>query len=203
MEHQISIRLYTDEYYLALGKFIVEYSELEQSMQVGLWILTKMANPIAKAIFSGVRADDACNKITRLGQVEKWSKIRNAEWKTISDRLGILRTLRNDILHYGVEWQIPDGGWITTNKNFAHIVKKITTTPVSVPILTAATADVRKLSLHLFNFIFDDGSPTRQRVLAQELQNAWQYKPSRRAGHAGRSQRNSPKRSPRPRSSPG
>ena len=202
MIHQISIRAYTDEYLLAFGRFIIEFSEIEQAMQVALWNLTKLEDPVAKAIFSGVRADDACNKITRIADAENWSNSKKAEWKMIADRLGHLRTLRNDILHYGVQWQ-PGGDWITTNRSFAHTAKKITTTPVSVPILVAATADLRKLSLHLFHFLFvDDMSVVGTRALDPTLQSAWQYKPSRQAGRADKPQHNSPKRSRRRPSSP-
>jgi hypothetical protein len=98
MAHQISLRLYTEEYYQALGGFVAEFSEIEAAMQVALWHFTKVKTSVAQAVFSGVRADEACSKITRIADAENWSAARKADWKVIADRLGILRTLRNDIL---------------------------------------------------------------------------------------------------------
>ena len=84
-------RIYTDEYYCALGQFVSDFSEVEQSLQIVLWHFSGVKSPIAQAVFSGVRADDAANKITRIGVAQKWSEERKAEWKAICDRLGAIK----------------------------------------------------------------------------------------------------------------
>lgn len=175
-------RIYSDEYYLHLGRFVSEFTEIECSMQVALWRLSKIQSPVAQAVFSGVRAEEANNKITRIGEAENWSAERKEAWKSISDHLGILRTLRNDILHYGAHWQ-PDGTWIVTNKPYVHIPQKVTQTPVTIDALKDATADLNKLSLHLFNFLFGDEMPVNGLLhLSSELHRAWRYKSSRQGG---------------------
>src|SRR5208283_4324196 len=87
----LSIRLYTDEYYTALGRFVAGFSELEGAMQVALWHYSKIKPPTAQALFSGVRADEACSKIKRIADAENWTEERKTDWQTISARLGILR----------------------------------------------------------------------------------------------------------------
>ena len=60
---ELGIRLFTDEYYTALGQFVAAFSEIECAMEVVLWNISKIKSPVAQAVFSGVRADDACNKL--------------------------------------------------------------------------------------------------------------------------------------------
>jgi hypothetical protein len=195
-----SIRLYTDQYYLALGRFVAEFTEIEGAMQVALWRFSKINSPVAQAVFSGVRADEASNKITRIGDAENWTKARASEWKAIADRLAILRTLRNDILHYGAEWE-GENAWIITNRDFVHTPKKIMTTPVSVEILAAATSDLEQLSLHLFHFLYaDEMTPTGLHEFEQTLRRAWRYTPPPQAGRHGTSRGSAPgqPRQPRP-----
>jgi hypothetical protein len=177
MLYHIWIRNYTDEYYQALGRFVAEFTEIEGGLQVALWNFAKVKSPIAQAVFSGVRADDAANKITRIADAENWSQKKRDNWQAITTRLGILRTLRNDILHYGAEWQI-EGDWIVTNRGFVHKPEKIVNTPISVQILSDATADLEKLSLHIFHFIFaDEGTPLGMATIRAAIEQPWRYTP--------------------------
>jgi hypothetical protein len=191
MNEFITLRIFSDEYYLALGKFVSEFSELEQAMQISLWIISGVKQPLAQAVFSGVRADDAANKITRIVAAENWPEERAAEWQAICERLGLLRTFRNDILHYGVNWE-SEGRWTTTNRRFAHTPEKVSTSPVTVDILQAATEDVMALSLHLFKFVFN-AKPDPLTALDRTRTDAWRYKSSRQAGYPRRSPDNAPK----------
>lgn len=200
---QFILRLYTDEYYQALRRFVVEFTEIECAMQMALWHLSKVDLPVAQAVFSGVRADDACNKVARIAEAENWSDSRKAEWQIIADRLGILRTLRNDILHYGVDWQL-DGSWIVTNESFIHTSRKVMKTPVTVPILADATSDLQKLGLHLFHFLFGDAmTPKGARSLELTLRRAWRYKSSRQVGRGDKPPKKRRGRQRLPPSSPG
>jgi hypothetical protein len=200
MAYDIFLRLYTQEYYQALGRFVTEFTEIECSMQIALWRLSNVKTPVAQAVFSGVRADDACNKISRISEAENWPETRRAEWKVVADRLGILRTLRNDILHYGANWQ-PDGSWIVTNKDYVHASHKVKNTPVTVTVLADASDDLQRLSLRLFRFLFaDEMSEKGLRNLDQGLRIAWRYIPPPQEGRRNNSPGNDPKhpRPPRP-----
>jgi hypothetical protein len=177
MAYRVTLRIWTNEYYEALGRFVVAFTEVECTLQQVLWRLSKVNSPVAQAVFSGVRADEASNKITRIGEAENWSEERRTEWKVIADRTGILRTLRNDILHYGTDWQL-EGGWIMTNRGYVHTRQKVKYTPVTPEILEDATADLKKLSMHLFHFLFrDDMTPKGLASLDPTLQRAWRYIP--------------------------
>lgn len=178
MSYRIWLRNYTPEYYQALGRFVAEFTEIEGGMQMALWHFTHVKVPVAQAVFSGVRADDAANKITRIADAENWSEEIRAEWQVIATRLGILRTLRNEILHYGAEWEI-EGEWVITNRNFVHKPEKIVNTPVSPKILEDATADLQLLSLRLFHFIFapDASSSGLLAIKKKTLDQPWRYTP--------------------------
>jgi hypothetical protein len=183
---QLGIRLFTDEYYTALGQFVAAFSEIECAMQVALWNISKIKSPVAQAVFSGVRADDACNKITRISVAENWTEPRLTEWKRISDRLGILRQFRNDLLHYPAEWSSEDN-WVITNKDFVHTPEKIKNTPVTAKTLDAAMQDTHKLCLLLFVFLFSETSPKIRGILIDpEQEDTWLYKPPPRGGRPDR-----------------
>jgi hypothetical protein len=131
----------------------------------------------AKAAFSGVRTEEATNRITRIGIAERWTAEKTKRWDAISSHLGLIRELRNDILHYGASWQ---GGenWLVTNKSVIHTDAKLIHVPVTVSILKDATADLERMILLLFNFSFDDGLPESVKgAVHQALKSAWRYKP--------------------------
>jgi hypothetical protein len=186
------IRVFSDEYYTSLGRFIAEFSQVEALLQVTLWILVGVRPPVAGAVFSGVRAEEAANKIKRIGDAQKWSETRMAEWKVISDRLGILRTLRNDILHYGAEW-LSEDTWLVTNRRVAH-TEKVTETIVTVASLNEATKDLVKLEMHVFDFLFGDQMCAESRETMSEaiLKPAWLYKSSQPAGRRDKSRNTTP-----------
>jgi hypothetical protein len=176
MADGFSPRIYTPEYYLTLGKFVSDFSEIEQAMQMALWVLAKVATPVAQAVFSGVRADDGANKITRIGVAEKWPESRMLEWEAICGRLTLLRTFRNDILHYGVRWQ-SENEWITTNREFAHTEDRITESPGTIAILETAIGDLQYLGLHLLRFAFNAQTPGGLTALKRTHDDAWRYRP--------------------------
>jgi hypothetical protein len=198
MTYDFYPRIYTDEYYRALGQFVSDFSEIEQTMQIVLWHLSGMKTPVAQAVLSGVRAEDAGNKITRIGVAKHWSNERKAEWKAICDRVSLIRSLRNDILHYGVLWE-REGEWVTTNRQFVHTPEKITNSPVTVEILGFATEDLKHLSFHIFAFCFEAKSHAFS-ALDRTQTDAWQYKQPPQAGRQHKSPGKSPKpkRQPRP-----
>ena len=201
MAYRVTLRIWSPEYYEALGRFVVDFTEIEGALQRALWHLSNVKSPVAQAIYSGVRADDACNKITRIGEAENWSDERRAAWKVIADRLGILRTLRNDLLHYGTDWQL-DGTWVTTNRQYVHAPRKVTTTPITPAILGEATSDLQKLGLHLFHFLYHEAmSPEGVKNLEPTLHRAWRYRPPPRSVRPGKSPDTGQARQRQPRSS--
>jgi hypothetical protein len=175
--YPITLKLFTDEYYQALGHFISDFSEIEQALQLTLWRLTGVDTPMAKAVFSGVRSEEATNKITRIKDAQKWPKKRCDEWEEISSRVGVLRKLRNDILHYGANWVAP-GTWISSNADFVHLPDRTRSRQVTITDLRNAAHDTKKLSMHLFVFLFADEMtiPSLQKH-DPVLKSAWRYKP--------------------------
>lgn len=166
---------------------------------MALWHFSKVKSPTAQAIFSGVRTEDACNKITRIADAENWSEPRKTAWQAITTRVGIYRILRNEILHYGAEWQ-SENLWVVTNRDFVHKLDKITETPVTVEILADATADLGKLSIHLFNFVFE-GEMNAPIQRDQVLKRAWRYTPPQPKGCRDTTRDSAPKHSRQPRPS--
>jgi|SRR5580692_5233966 hypothetical protein len=177
MSNGFSPRIFSDRYYRALGKFIAEFAEIEGLMLSALWYFTKVSTPVGKAVFSGVRAEDASGKIKRIADAEDWPQSRKDEWKIISDHLTILRALRNDLVHYGVYWDSVDT-WYSTNKRIAHLPERVTIRQITPTILRNATNDLRKLSVLIFVFLYGDQmAVSARKKLRPVLKRAWLYTP--------------------------
>jgi hypothetical protein len=178
---------FQDKYYEALGRFVAQFSEIEGIMQSALWELSGMKSPLAQALFSGVRTEEASSKIARIGVAQNWSTKRTAEWNAIFTHLGILRQLRNDLLHYGAIWQ-DDDNWLVTNRNFVHTPSKITNTSISVGILRDATIDLETLWNQIFRLVHGPNLDPRHKdedlkEISGYADRAWRYKsPARVVG---------------------
>src|SRR5215207_9628422 len=69
-------------YWEALGRFVSTFSLVEANMQMALWQVVGVREPIAKAIFSGTRVEVAMSHIRRVSEVEQWP---TAKANTIND----------------------------------------------------------------------------------------------------------------------
>ncbi len=90
----------TTAYYQALGKFVDHFAAVESAL---LWFLSRLASvdePTSRAIFSGVRADQAISFIKRLHEARR-QPLNETLAKTF-DHFTQINRYRNDILHYGV-----------------------------------------------------------------------------------------------------
>jgi hypothetical protein len=151
-----------DKYYAALGEFIHAYSDVEAELQRTLWHHAGVKEPVAQAVFSGVRTEAAISNINRIGEARKWSELKKRKFKSLFDQLQIINKLRNDIVHRGASLQA-DGTWLSSNEKFVHIAERTTTTPVSAAILNAAGADLFEIRYCLAFLTFGHRWPPHQK----------------------------------------
>ncbi len=107
------------DYFKALGKFIHEFSETESVLAAILEKMTEVDILVARALFSGVRAEAATKYIARLQEALKSPTEERNEIQAVFTQLGIITLIRNDIVHYGTDFYGPGPDYATTNKRVA------------------------------------------------------------------------------------
>jgi hypothetical protein len=134
-----------DKYYLALGRFIVMYADIEGSLFVTLMRAAGIELKTAQALFSGTRVGGAISFIRRLYET------RNTEIPARLDEvfrhLNAITTFRDDLLHNGVKYL---GTHLqSTNELKAHADRTLVVRDVSPELLDAMTDDLRVIGFYL------------------------------------------------------
>jgi hypothetical protein len=165
------------EYWQALGQFIEYFASIEGLMFNFLAFYAKVEDPIAKAVFSGVRADAAMDYIRRIVAVNDPGDERRHELDNVFKQLKSISDARNDIVHY-MSFVTSDLGRIVSNISRAHLTKNIKERPVSPAILKTMTTDLEKIGLHLvMHWVLPNASLAERARQEPILNNAWRYKP--------------------------
>ena len=135
-------------YCLALGEFIDCFARAEVGLHIAFKHLTKMPDPVARALLSGARIEVTIGYLRRLAEVEF---IDATEWKELEPvltHLNEINDVRNSLLHYGAQ-KVEEGKAFITNVFRALTLDRVVKTPISPMKLSAMTYDLRKIYLHL------------------------------------------------------
>ena len=111
------------DYYLALGRFVSQFAHTEGLMQLTLRHFAGLGDDIGSALLSGVRADQARDLINRVLDARRRPATK-MELKRHFDHFGLITKIRNDILHYGVEFETTEILLISNDRD-AHIPEKL------------------------------------------------------------------------------
>jgi hypothetical protein len=169
-----------DNFHRSLGHFLSVFSDMEARMQETLRRFSGVTKPVAAAVFSGTRSQQAAEFIRRIAEASNWSETRQKKWLAISTKLQELTFLRNQIVHYGATWQ-DINAWLVTDALVA-MPGKATKIPVSPTILADAIHDLEKLDCHIFAFAWPRQYAKHKADVDEVLKRAWRYKPPPQAG---------------------
>lgn len=169
-----------DAYCLALGRFTDAFSQVELVLHFTLSSYANVNRKTAQAVFSGVRIDNAMGLIKRLAIASKlhWRKRKDLDY--VFDQLGIINKARNDIVHYGGQWQGPERGRIVSNRFVALTTDHLRERPISAEALDHMCHDLMKINLHLSLHALPLSIAKRARYqnpFRPVLKSAWQYIP--------------------------
>jgi hypothetical protein len=174
----------SESYYEALGRFIEGYAEVEFAMGGLLWSLAKVSTPIARAIFSGTRSEEASKLINRICDIRRTPKEMREEFNFACAQLGQIREARNLVIHYETRRRRDGTPYLVTNRRIALNRKRLHERPISTAILRQMTDDLEKIVGHLIVLLYrSEKMPHREithvkGAYAKELVAPWQYKPS-------------------------
>ena len=180
-------------YFEALGRFMHEFSGVEQMLYMWLCAQLKLTTKEAAAIFAGVRAMDAITNIKRLHEAR--DKNLPTELADLFEHVGTLNTARNEIIHYGAEGSGLEERRVSTELR-SHTTKKAKNWPVSAETLKAMFLDAEKVNVSLIYWIVPGERLKEHPALAR----AWQYKypanpqaQSRKGAQKGQKKKQQPK----------
>jgi len=166
-----------DHFAQALGGFAWNYSLIEYAVQSTLWKLAGVKEPLAQAIFTGIRVDGASQMISRIADAQEWPQAKRKEAKYIFDQLSLINKLRNDVLHYGAYRLGSD--YIISNRRWVHTPPRIRELRITPATLEAASEDIGQILTRLH---FLDGSaknfpPEISDGMKSVLKASWRFKP--------------------------
>jgi len=188
-----------ESYWYALGKFVQRYAEVEYALNNVLRLVSRTTLWQAQMLFSGFRVRDAMQTIKRFYSA---SDTELDPWLArCFPKLGEITTLRDRLLHYGVE---DDSGEFLVTDAHKNIAPRAFRMTITADDLDDLEADTITCLACLNAFWLEVRSPNRSRKrLERERQLAlapWRYRPPRPKRSQASSQRAARKQSLPPQS---
>jgi hypothetical protein len=181
-----------EKYLIALGLFVEKFAACESMLIVALARLTRCDDPTSRAIFSGVRSDTARSHIRRI--LEARGEPMPEFLESSFQQLGIISTLRNDLMHYGAYavGQNPDER--TVSNEVAAMPGRERVTPISAEILTDLIGDVETITaaIGLFHLTYHGVPPELVPDWCRAAAQPWRYRLPKQ-GRTHRDRRDGPK----------
>ena len=173
----IGFEEHLDAYHLALGRFVGMFSSIEFLLQAALWRSAGTPAHIAKALFSGVRADAAVAHIRRIYEASE--KPLPAPLERAFRHLIEINKIRNSVIHYGYK-QLSTVEFFTSNSMLA-LPGREKSYPISGEILDQMTLDLRTIAQILAVYLssFNPAAPSEAFQTVEVASRApWRYKPA-------------------------
>jgi len=163
-------------YYEALGRFVQMFAEVEKVIAQTLWTYAGTKAEVAKIVFAGTQSETAAGYIKAVARATNASNEKLADLENVIQQFGIIRGIRNDILHYGAKF-IAEGKGLVSNawKAKAEPIEF----PISADALLYMEMDLRKIIAHLGYRHLGRPRPKSafgQKILDDTLHSPWRYK---------------------------
>lgn len=164
-------------YHLALGSFVNQYSILESILNTILVSLSGVTQEIGKAIYSGTRIGAARDFINRILESTNQMELKE-RMKPYFDRVGLITSARDEILHYGASYKHDLGKIILTNSRSAHVERRLRIFTVEPDMLRDLESDTKTAySGLLLEWLRDTDNAELFEILRQQMTQPWRYKP--------------------------
>lgn len=190
-------------YHQALGRFVHEFAGIEAMLQFVLRHYTKVSEDARRAVFSGVRINEAISFLRRLAAVKE---IGDSDWATLKpllDQLSIINDRRNALLHHGAKG-IAEGRPVTSNDIVALTPGRVRAFPMSARSLKGMSDDLRQIWFGLSYYHVGPRWLPRgdsKEWVEKELAAPWRYIPPRPKQNRPRRTAKTAERPRRPRAS--
>ena len=85
-------------YWLALGRFINCFSNIEQSLHTYLWMLSQVEVSVLRAILPDARMNNVVSAINKI--IQSRADTEHPLYRRAVEQIGIISKVRNQIVHY-------------------------------------------------------------------------------------------------------
>lgn len=154
---------------------MADFAHAEALIQLLLWKVAGLQMPLAQAVLSGVRVDQAMSLINRAldasGRVDDKFALER-----LFSQFGLLNRTRNDILHYGAILAEKDVATVS-NALVAHIPSRVREIKVSIFNLEQMSFDLRVIAYALGQIALLDAPIAEEGKANPCLLRSWRYKP--------------------------
>src|ERR1700729_3609547 len=133
-----------DEFAEALGQFCWNFSITEAMVRSTLYRVMGVAPNVGNAVLSGISFNAMMDIISKVSAAQKWPNEKTKEWTRVKSQLGIIATLRNNILHYGAYKLGAD--YVVSNQQVIHIPERLSEFKISRQTLLDASQDLVQAS---------------------------------------------------------
>lgn len=164
-------------YHTALGSFIYQYSSLETVVNALLISAYGVSHEVGQALFSGIRINQAKSFIDRILDATKRAGFKD-RLKPYFDQINLITSMRDEILHYGAQYDHLLDEFILSNQRAAHVETRLRRFRVTATMLDDMAHDTTKalcgiiyeMSAHL-------AEPDAVAFLQGYISQPWRYKP--------------------------
>jgi hypothetical protein len=179
-----------DEFAEALGQFCWNFSITEATVRSTLHRVMGVAPNVGNAALSGISFNAMMDIITKLSAAQKWPNEKTKEWTYVKSQLGIIATLRNNILHYGAYKLGAD--YVVSNQQVIHIPERLSAFKISRQTLLDASDDLAQAVARI-NLLFHDLPEEHVKLLRKARTPSWRYKQPPQAWSEGKTRNKAPK----------
>ena len=175
-----------NKYWLALGKFIHNFAQLEASAFLLLREKAGLTQDVAGALLSGTKAEQAFNLLKRLYDA-KGDEISESAQRALI-QFGLINKARNEIVHHAPDLESGD---FTVSNRRKNIQSRAFIKEFTPEILEQMTNDVRTIyaAIHVWHIGPNAQAWDRHGRNWGELALApWQYKENAQKQNPGKSQ---------------
>jgi hypothetical protein len=138
-----------DAYYLALGRFVHNFSEAEAAIHFVFHVFTKMPIPIAQAVKRESKASDLISIMKATAKLHNFPAATLDELGKLFAQFEHISSFRHRVIHRGARAQ-EDGTYLSSNVPTMKSYESFETATFSVSDVQAATRDLGRISIRLY-----------------------------------------------------
>lgn len=164
------------DYWAALGRFIHEFSAVENTLRALVLYHAGVEDKIGRAVFHGLRVDNAKDTVNRILEA-KGDHAAKARLEDPFAQLGVIASMRNNIVHWGAELA-DEAGLRVSNRRLAITPDRVRSYTVSAEHLGQMQQDLLRIHTLFMMEIYGHPDPAIYESNFAETVRAqtWLYK---------------------------
>ena len=171
---QLNYNTATMPFYVSLGRFLHQYSVLEHMMLIVLMNISGVSQEVGKSLYSGTRIGIAKDFINRILDATNRQTLKE-KLKPYFDQIGLLTSMRDDILHYGAVYDFDRNILLVSNERVAHIADRLRTYEVGPKMLDDMAHDANRAVSGLMVEVLPAANTPE--FFLSSIASPWRYKP--------------------------